>query len=568
MKPEANKPSRIPRAHEQKPALPSNSLADATQVFQDILDLHQGPGVYLVLALSGEARQRLMARWQDLAAPRSQQARQSLQSLNLARERLRQLPAPLFFWMSPEVLRAFARYAADLFAVRSGLLDVLGSPPARARATASDIERPEPKIPWLTHYGHLSREEREGRLRLLLEALEREARRSQPNLYRLAHYHLDAAELLGSLEQYERALHHAQQALALARKVNDPALQAASWLAIGQGLAALGRYDEALRAIQQAVDLYRDLAAQNPRAFRPDLARALLNLGAMLSALGRPEEALAAAREAVDLYRDLAAQNLSQAFRDIEARAYTLAGLAPHLPEDLLVEALEAARGIASEWRRADALAALAPHLPKELRAQALAEALAAARAIEEAEARAKALTALASHLPKDLREQVLAEALDAARTIELEQYRAEALAALAPKLAEAGYPAEALAAARGIEEAEARAKALAALAPHLPEGLREQLLAEALAAARAIEEAEARAKALAVLAPHLPEGLLAEALNAVREIRDERYRARALAALAPYLPKESRLQRPDDEETRTTDAYRRERKNTDLSGS
>ena len=48
-------------------------------------------------------------------------------------------------------------------------------------------------------------------------------------------------------------------------------------------LAALGRREEALDAIDEAV-IYRELAAAQPDAFRPDLARSLSNL----SGPGRP----------------------------------------------------------------------------------------------------------------------------------------------------------------------------------------------------------------------------------------------------------------------------------------
>ncbi|NPA91581.1 MAG: hypothetical protein GXO55_09070, partial [Chloroflexi bacterium] len=110
-------------------------------------------------------------------------------------------------------------------------------------------------------------------------------------------------------------------------------------------------------------------------------------------------------------------------------RAEALAALAPHLPEDLMAQALGAARMIASDRYRAEALAALAPHLPQDLMAQALV----AARKIRDQDHRALALAALAPHLPQDL----MAQALDAARKIESAQYRAKALAALAPRLAE-----------------------------------------------------------------------------------------------------------------------------------
>ncbi|KZP19810.1 TPR-like protein [Athelia psychrophila] len=73
-------------------------------------------------------------------------------------------------------------------------------------------------------------------------------------------------------------------------------------------LSGLGRKEEALKAIQEAVDLHRILAAERPAAFNADLATSLNNLSNHLSGLGRKEEALKAIQEAVDLRRILAAE--------------------------------------------------------------------------------------------------------------------------------------------------------------------------------------------------------------------------------------------------------------------
>ena len=96
-------------------------------------------------------------------------------------------------------------------------------------------------------------------------------------------------------------------------------------------LPGLGPREDALAAIQEAVSIYRELAAARPEAFRPDLARALTNLSLWLAGLGRGEDALAAGEEAVSIYRDLAAAR-PEAFRPDLARALTnlslwLAGL-------------------------------------------------------------------------------------------------------------------------------------------------------------------------------------------------------------------------------------------------
>ncbi|KZP07514.1 TPR-like protein [Athelia psychrophila] len=83
---------------------------------------------------------------------------------------------------------------------------------------------------------------------------------------------------------------------------------ASTLLLLSVRLKYAGRLDEALVASQEAVDLYRMLAAERPMAINEDLSRALYSLSTDFSALGRREEALATINEAVDLYRALAAE--------------------------------------------------------------------------------------------------------------------------------------------------------------------------------------------------------------------------------------------------------------------
>src|ERR1039457_2263358 len=71
-------------------------------------------------------------------------------------------------------------------------------------------------------------------------------------------------------------------------------------------LSELGRREEALAAIEEAVTAYRALAQARPDAFLPDLATSLNNQSGRLADLGRREEALAAIEEAVTTYRALA----------------------------------------------------------------------------------------------------------------------------------------------------------------------------------------------------------------------------------------------------------------------
>ena len=71
-------------------------------------------------------------------------------------------------------------------------------------------------------------------------------------------------------------------------------------------LSGLGRREEALAAIEEAVTIRRELARARPDAFLPDLAASLNNQSSCLSGLGQREEALAAVEEAVTAYRELA----------------------------------------------------------------------------------------------------------------------------------------------------------------------------------------------------------------------------------------------------------------------
>jgi tetratricopeptide (TPR) repeat protein len=82
-------------------------------------------------------------------------------------------------------------------------------------------------------------------------------------------------------------------------------------------LGDLGRREEALAAIEEAVTIRRTLAQTQPDTFLPDLAASLNNLAPRLSGLGRREEALAAIEEAVTVR-----QTLAQAFPTVFTSRY------------------------------------------------------------------------------------------------------------------------------------------------------------------------------------------------------------------------------------------------------
>jgi tetratricopeptide (TPR) repeat protein len=98
--------------------------------------------------------------------------------------------------------------------------------------------------------------------------------------------------------------------------------------ALGNWLGQLGRSEEALAVSEESAGIFRDLAADHPEAFRPELAVSLNNQALRLADLGRREKALAAIEEAIGIRRDLAADH-PDSFRD--ALAATLNNLSLRL---------------------------------------------------------------------------------------------------------------------------------------------------------------------------------------------------------------------------------------------
>ena len=85
------------------------------------------------------------------------------------------------------------------------------------------------------------------------------------------------------------------------RLAEDPAddTEHARWLvSLSNRLGDLGRREEALAAIEEAVAIYRQLAGARPAAFLADLTTSLYNLANILSLLNRDAEASAVRHEA------------------------------------------------------------------------------------------------------------------------------------------------------------------------------------------------------------------------------------------------------------------------------
>ena len=169
---------------------------------------------------------------------------------------------------------------------------------------------------------------------------------------RLLHARGVALSLMGRREE---ALGAIREAVDICRRLADvqpdafrPNL-ATSLNNLANRLSEVGKREEALGASREAEDIYRQLAAAQPNAFRPDLAMSLNNLANMLSEVGWREEALGASREAVDIYRQLAAAQ-PDAFRP--NLAGSLNNLAAMLSEVGRREEALAAIGEAVDIRR------------------------------------------------------------------------------------------------------------------------------------------------------------------------------------------------------------------------
>lgn len=106
---------------------------------------------------------------------------------------------------------------------------------------------------------------------------------------------------LGGWAEARRCL---DEALALDQPGSD--LRALHLRILSEVLTRLGEPEQALDAMLEAVDIYRDLAADDPDRYLPDLATGLTDLGARYADAGRGPKAVYVTEESVKHYRELA----------------------------------------------------------------------------------------------------------------------------------------------------------------------------------------------------------------------------------------------------------------------
>jgi tetratricopeptide (TPR) repeat protein len=167
--------------------------------------------------------------------------------------------------------------------------------------------------------------------------------------------------LLSGLGKHDQALTAIEEAIAIRDEQarNDPETSlpdlASSLNSRSDLLRLLGQRAEALAAAEEAVAICRRLAETDPALFLSEVAGSLNNLANSLSELGRREDALAAMTEAVGIHRDLFSKQ-PEAFRsDLAMSLNNQAGRSWEAgrPEEALAtitEAVALRRQLASAW--------------------------------------------------------------------------------------------------------------------------------------------------------------------------------------------------------------------------
>ncbi|GAB3812636.1 hypothetical protein GCM10027605_54810 [Micromonospora zhanjiangensis] len=112
-----------------------------------------------------------------------------------------------------------------------------------------------------------------------------------------------------SIEFGRLALALTTQALHGAARTSESTDRASLLISHAVRLSEVGRRADALQASQEAGDIYRKLATNNPDTYLPHLAGSMNNHALRLAELGRHADALQTSQEAGDLYRKLATNN-------------------------------------------------------------------------------------------------------------------------------------------------------------------------------------------------------------------------------------------------------------------
>lgn len=239
----------------------------------------------------------------------------------------------------------------------------------------------------------------------------------------------------------------------------------------------------------------------------------------------------------------VAVLEIGRQLQSSEEKIRTLVAFIPYLPIEIktsvVIEVLNLIKTIDWYKRQGEAFVGLAPHLPPDL----IDEALSIARAIPanyEGE-RSQAIAAIACRLPDETRRVVLGEALGSARWISYQGWE-RVFVALAPRLPH-NLLMEALDKVEALRSDTAQARVLTVLAKYLPQEMQAEVTAKALEIIWEMTYPTHKIKALVEIIPQLPNEsqIVAQALEIAHTIEDNDEKAHALAKLTPYLPEKLR---------------------------
>ncbi len=209
-----------------------------------------------------------------------------LQDLNYRREIFVEQQVRAVFWVLEEEAREVALKAPDFWAFRGQVLEFLEVPPPRERA---EVAR---ELAWWgwhgVPYAYESPQEIEDRI-ALRERLLAELGEEDETAAARAELHYTLGGLYWARREYEAALEHMRQALALAQRIANERLETWAWHGLGIVYDDLGRHDEALGAYRKAIEL------------DPKDAYLYANLADVYVERGRDEEAIELYKKSFEL---------------------------------------------------------------------------------------------------------------------------------------------------------------------------------------------------------------------------------------------------------------------------
>ena len=153
-------------------------------------------------------------------------------------------------------------------------------------------------------------------------------------------HHFEYAYLLQSLNDFEKARHHYEEALQIHRELaqQNPEAHLPKVATSLNNLGVLLRDTNDLKQAQdyyeEALQIHRELAQQNPEAYLPKVATSLNNLGSLLSITNDLKQAQDYYEKALQIRRELAQQNPEAYLPDV-AESLNNLGVLLHNTNDL-----------------------------------------------------------------------------------------------------------------------------------------------------------------------------------------------------------------------------------------